>query len=579
MMFDKEEKNHIPKAKASLIPVLQRVSRDTKESKNSEQNQKNNNITTNRIASNECRSTRSLDEYKKINTVPKYQRPTISSRRRTIDKNRLITTLQLLTLYIFSVGWITVNGQILDIGPAIDEESCYEDLIMADEDGNGKINKKDYLTFLTIQNDIFEFADTFDELPSSFKNEYTKFACSCTDCIETCDDSFYVGGIYEDDVPNDQTIFLYQVCAKTYTEVNKFVELSRNSKTPTTSPTPSPTFIPTRAGFTGTLDIDFELFIMNDGGYESEEIRNKDGNTIYDVMVRSISIMTEDILEEKYGASNRKLLVSAANDKLPMIGYVVDRPCPEEDALGMAKSDTSACVDIKSTISIFLQYENYDIVASDFTLYMQEYIVSKQLQNNANALDEEIVYVNLRSTFGRNQDFVGVQDNLGGEIPLGAGELVGIGVAGFTVGFALIAVMFVQGRKRRAHGKVDDEHSVYEDDLSPNSKKKSRPTLGAPHPHYHRGDRSSKYNKSAMNNSYSVSDDGGSISEQSSFNSSIASSSYAGSSGWSSGGVSSLNTGSVDSMDYDRAPASSLAAIGIASGMTSRLKPSTNDNQ
>ncbi len=56
---------------------------------------------------------------------------------------------------------------------------------------------------------------------------------------------------------------------------------------------------------------------------------------------------------------------------------------------------------------------------------------------------------------------------------------------------------------------------------------------------------------------------------------SVASSSNAGSSGWSSSaGISSLNTGSVDSAEYF---GSSLAAIGAASNMAKRYKSSNSD--
>ena len=57
---------------------------------------------------------------------------------------------------------------------------------------------------------------------------------------------------------------------------------------------------------------------------------------------------------------------------------------------------------------------------------------------------------------------------------------------------------------------------------------------------------------------------------------SVASSSNAGSSGWSSStGISSLNTGSVDSAEYF---GSSLAAIGAASNLTKRYRSSNNSD-
>uniref|UniRef100_A0A6U3Z6P5 EF-hand domain-containing protein n=1 Tax=Ditylum brightwellii TaxID=49249 RepID=A0A6U3Z6P5_9STRA len=61
---------------------------------------------------------------------------------------------------------------------------------------------------------------------------------------------------------------------------------------------------------------------------------------------------------------------------------------------------------------------------------------------------------------------------------------------------------------------------------------------------------------------------------------SVDSSSNAGSSGWSSSaGLSSLNTQSVDSMDFGDRRVSTLAAIGVASGVTSRMKSSPPHGQ
>ena len=221
--------------------------------------------------------------------------------------------------------------------------------------------------------------------------------------------------------------------------------------------------------------------------------------------------------------------------------------CPNIEALGFTSSEVISCIDFTADITIHLQDEDLTEFESEFSQYMTDSLDENELQEIARTNDANILFL------GAKQDIP--PDPV--RIVLGPGELAGIGAAGFVVGFALIGGMFIQSRRRRiakdATALDDDYLDEYEENVNLHSKTGfNREQMADP---------ARRLNNTPLEDTSEIS-----------FNESNDSS-YAGSSGWSSGGVSSLNTSSVDSFDNDKvfSHGASLAAIGVASGISNNM--------
>lgn len=540
--------------------------------------------------------------------------------------------LKLLACTIFALSITRSNGQVIGvIGPAIDEDSCYEDLRAADNNNSQQISEAEFVTFISLQSDesVTDGSTTFSSLPSDFINLFTSLACKCNDCKSTCDESFSIKGTgINENTSIEETVSLFQVCSKTYKQIQDFVPetlppipppvptmtpTNNPTATPTLSPTKSPTVSPTKnptnspttsptknpsksptlaptnaptpsptprvtpapsvsptrsplsqsEGFTGDIPIEFEFTL----GYKRElsamDVIEEEGNQLRLNMIESIESFVDWIVSRHFSRlrnRSRKLLVTNQAESLPIILDIEERECPtgtDSNILEEIPEETT-CFDMRSIITIYVENERQNIIALEFEQHIQNSLAERELQVIAKAIDGDIVFVNMKQN-------VPLPIGNGESITLSAGELAGIGAAGFVVGFALIGGMFIQSRRRR-FGKRAQELNDFDDemlqDTEGGSKKngsRSLQTYGMTEQPVGIG-----VQQISESGSYSASDR--------SFSSSYESSN-AGSSGWSSGGLSSMNASSVDSFDADRVQThgATLATIGLASGITNNL--------
>lgn len=219
----------------------------------------------------------------------------------------------------------------------------------------------------------------------------------------------------------------------------------------------------------------------------------------------------------------------------PPLSIFID--CSNIQNLGNLLTDQTTCMEMIATTTIYIEKEKDEQIKDEFTRFLIDALNQKELEVVAKAQDTNILHIDQRFfTPARSER-------------LGAGEIAGIGAAGFVVGFALIGGMFIQSRLRQTnkeYGEFEGSDSEF-------------------YPEGSEGD----YQKSQERDSVApVSDEGSASGSENSYNESSV-----GSSGWSSGGVSSLNTSSVDSFDNDKvySHGATLASIGLASGITSNL--------
>lgn len=537
-------------------------------------------------------------------------------------------------ILILSSALVTGQDIIGVLGPVVDEQACYKNLVEADRNNDEFMNKSEYINFINLQsngyfeNHIERTNGNFDELPPALICLFSKLACDLDVDLEdpsrsSCDSAacsrrIKIEGSYnpDDTVDADQSKLLYTTCRDSISVIKNLITPAPTllpSSPPSTTPLPStppsivtskptlkPTMSPTipKSGYNGPLVFNYEVTMSHTGGYDANDIlNNKDENGIRDDLINSIIDITSEIAGKWPDPLDlRRLALSYESKNVPGIAYIKDRECPGNPT----PVDDASCVDVQFNTTVFVENEDEERVRNDFDTSFRNAITKNYLSEKAVAEEGYIVYVIAKAATPTNA-----------KVPLGTSELAGIGAAGFILGFALIGAMFIHGRKRRSFLKEnvelegDDENFLRETDdrfdaNSPTSvssglrsqagdvqniehlsrrsssskkkKKRTSPLIGASHPHY-----GNNRPPSARSSILNLTDDNASSSE-SNFSESYASSSNAGSSGWSSGGVSSLNTASVESIENDRRmQGSSLVSIGLASGMTSRL--SGNDQQ
>ena len=226
-----------------------------------------------------------------------------------------------------------VDAQVIGItGPAIDEDACFEDLLAADVNDNRTINESEFVTFTKLQaeltTDALEKVNDFSSLPTDFVNLYTTLACECDNCKTSCETGFSIKGVSStDDLTNDQSKFLYQVCSKTYQEIQNFVPDPLPTLRPTISPTAGPTSTPTASA---SLSMILELTLIYAEGLNAARLRNEEDSIMSD-LENSIAVFINRIVNTNYSdlrflRRRRALKVSFMREVL--ISNVLDRGRP-----------------------------------------------------------------------------------------------------------------------------------------------------------------------------------------------------------------------------------------------------------
>jgi len=484
---------------------------------------------------------------------------------------RLCFNLLLFSIF-FPITLPCVDAQIIGVGSIYDETSCHDDLLEADRNFNLNLNEDEFVSFLKLQshNELKAISESRElaNLPVDFIDLHQILldeSCNCVDCGSDCKETFNIDGAGNQQISSTQALFLHDVCSKTATTIDNFRENTTSptfspskiptaipSLEPTPSPTNSPSGRPTLSAFTGFIDIQFKFALS----YQQVITRSDEQyESIEDVLIESISQFTETIADMFNSNNNRryrrKLMFSIAEDFPPTIDDVSFRECPDVELI------ESTCMEMIATTTIFVQDERREVSAME-NAFREEILISiSELETIAQFRDSNIGFV--------KEEFPAVPEPPNQSVSLKPGQLVGIGAAGFVVGFALIGGMFIQSRRKK-NDKAVDELDLHDDIDGSHATTPQSSGIMDNHPNL-------PFKTSSKRIGVASRDEESMSPSEQSFNSSIDSSN-AGSSGWSSGGVSSLNTASVDSLDNEKIfgqRGATLATIGLASGITNNM--------
>jgi len=285
-----------------------------------------------------------------------------------------------------------------------------------------------------------------------------------------------------------------------------------------------------------------------------------------------MEILANNVVDAEFNDSRwlRRKLEVTVDSSLAFIQEASTDSCP--DVVTNNVEDAVECASVDHRVTLLIGTESPEATAEAFEVSMEESIKQGKLQN---ILDEEYPDSNVFIVTG----FVAPTDPpteeggvSGGSI--GAGAVAGIGIAAVVAVAAIGALLYVN--RRRAAQKDEEEDFIPGEQTSTRvlSQGDAEGDIAPPGV----GDRSLgatpqdfKKSRKASQTASKTLAEGESDVGQRSAEGGADSSSNAGSSGWSSSaGVSSLNTGSIDSMDIvdkEGMHAASLAAIGATSAI------------
>lgn len=389
------------------------------------------------------------------------------------------------------------------------------------------------------------------------------------------------------------------------------------SSAPSAAPSSAPTKVP---GFTGVAGAVVEFGISNGAGLSAFDIIKND--TIREALHGAVDALADRVVASSTFRVRRLGHVrirlgrggGSRRDDGPETGdrrrLAVEAGASELTTLedtSCNSGDSGTCQYCESTIPLSIVDEIKDNVLTTFTNNMEAAIASGGLNLSLVGLT---AYSNPQQPTTNPPLGANIQSQSSGT--LSSEGQAGIGAAAGFIGLVAAVALFITQRKkqRRREEKAAEEDnnslvsynngtSSEEDLLGPDGKSRSLSsaqkagTLGASMPHYGGSNKNKTRGFATLDDDSSMEDSGSGVgspdarrdrggapaahvhSPHSMIDDSVESSSNAGSSGWSSSaGVSSLNTASVDSIEFGNprdARGSSLAAIGVASGMTNRM--------
>jgi hypothetical protein len=183
-------------------------------------------------------------------------------RRKSPSSKRLayLPALQLLVLsvlLVLSLQSATVSAQD-DVGGFVNTEFCLDALFESDVDGNGIIDRNEYVTFAKLQGPtgFLDGIDFYINLPAAFKLAFTSLACLCDDPGfggDETDSGCCLGSSAGIRIPVDpglselDSLYLYVICSRTGAATEIVLNSLAPTMPPTQLPSPAPMLAPTFA--------------------------------------------------------------------------------------------------------------------------------------------------------------------------------------------------------------------------------------------------------------------------------------------------------------------------------------------
>jgi hypothetical protein len=137
-------------------------------------------------------------------------------------------------------------GDIVNVGGFLDTQECYDALIEADVNNDRRVTADEYVTVVQIMGPpgFLENVTDFAELPFRIKTTFNALACLCTrsggasDCCIGDNAHISNEGAAPGEIPTpEQSAYLFTVCLATIRAINAVLE-------PTVAPSPAPSVMP-----------------------------------------------------------------------------------------------------------------------------------------------------------------------------------------------------------------------------------------------------------------------------------------------------------------------------------------------
>eukprot|EP00542_Grammatophora_oceanica_P016485 CAMPEP_0194026742 /NCGR_PEP_ID=MMETSP0009_2-20130614/1028_1 /TAXON_ID=210454 /ORGANISM="Grammatophora oceanica, Strain CCMP 410" /LENGTH=1050 /DNA_ID=CAMNT_0038665585 /DNA_START=215 /DNA_END=3367 /DNA_ORIENTATION=+ len=551
-------------------------------------------------------------------------------RRRRIASggSGVVSSIRPLLLFIalFAGQLTTTAGQddTLTVGPFVDTDSCYAAMLDADVDGDRALSGDEYVTMVQDLGPpgFMDDVTGFDDMPLALQGTFNSLACMCSGvdcCVGDNAQLSTVGAAPGDNATDSQTSFLFSVCMQTEISIEFVLGSPAPSFSPTSSPSAAPTETPEEPSAEPTVTPDAPTVSPTGSPAPSTQVPTAAPTlqptttafpsvsptstipptgppsaapssptvvpvmALYDIiisptaapesyvpgLIAAMDQLAPEVADETFplqsvrSRRNRRLVVSIA---LPtqIVGIIPDN-CPD----GISAGDR-VCRGVTQSVSMVLTTEDSQTSSAAYKDALQRAIAEGRL----NTLLVELNPSTPVEVIDNNTPIAPTPPAASPPSPTPVTSSSGLSagaISGIAIGAAAIVIIGGLLLMRRKGEDKEAEDTSYFPGTSTQALQQdqvdrdiaSAAALGATAANYGKKGDKSMFSSDSENPPDALA-----------VNESNDSSSNAGSSGWSSSaGVSSLNTGSVDSVG-DVPPGTSLAAMaaaGAAAGSRDRV--------
>ncbi|KAL3930001.1 MAG: hypothetical protein SGARI_004609, partial [Bacillariaceae sp.] len=271
-------------------------------------------------------------------------------------------------------------------------------------EGDRRMDAEDYVTFVQLYgpDGFLEDIDAFADLPLILQSNFNILACLCQqnsadECCVGDNAGIETDGAFDGETPTGaEASYLYLVCSLTQVTIDRVLQSSAPSASPTSTPypseaptdTPAPTITPSP-----TMDLTTEIEVL-----VPYEIGVKAGNSsddCVDGLIGAMDSLAPQVLAEvrRRLLKDRKLRRRLRSVQLgTSIESIADIECPD----GVDEDDS--CEQVTASITLLFQptEEDPEAVAKQFQEDLEEAIYAGELQEFLNCtsvyiLDESVL--------------------------------------------------------------------------------------------------------------------------------------------------------------------------------------------
>mmetsp|Transcript_6108 Transcript_6108/g.11303 ORF Transcript_6108/g.11303 Transcript_6108/m.11303 type:complete len:941 (-) Transcript_6108:286-3108(-) len=428
----------------------------------------------------------------------------------------------------------------------VDTNSCYtaiENSVVGKDDQ--RMDAQSYVSFVKEfgPQDFLANVTEFSDLPLILKSNFNILACLCQedasdDCCVGSKAGIETDGSFSDEIPTEaEQSYLFLVCSLTSVTIDRVIQSSAPSASPTFSPaptnsptiTPAPTIVTPEPSQAPSSDLTTEEEILVSYGIGVRA--NATSDQCQDELVSAMNSLAPQVLAE---VRRRQLRYARRLRVVQLDTSIVDIQgidCP----LGVNESDS--CEEVTASIIILFQPDEEDPteVAMTFKEDLEGAISTGELQNFLNC---SAVYI--------------LDESVVGAAPVAAGSGVSSGgIAAAVIGSLAVVVVlgFLLARRNEQKEELEELQPAPRELVLDEGSDEEQGKLQATSPVVK---ASEALGAAKQDSKRKVLDDEKGLLLADNM-ADDASSSNAGSSGWSSSaGISSMNTGSADGLEFDK---------------------------